>query len=209
MSQVRTYFLGPFQLTRNGVSVTGFESDKMRALLAYLLIERDRPHRREALAALLWPDQTDTEARHSLRQTLYVLRRILSSAGSAGADSGLREPGEPGEDDPGPLLVTRQTVQINPANDIWCDVTVFTHLLAACKAHQHRSWHPDHCAECIDRFHQAATLHRGDFLQGFLVTETAAFEEWLLLERETHHRQMLHARVQLGYSCCNTTPPAL
>ena len=113
MSQLCTYFLGPFQLTRKGVSVNGFESDKMRALLAYLLIERDRPHRREALAALLWPDQTDSEARHSLRQSLYILRRILSSAG---ADSDQREPNE---DDPGPLLVTRQTVQLNPASEIW------------------------------------------------------------------------------------------
>ncbi|HET9494339.1 MAG TPA: tetratricopeptide repeat protein, partial [Chloroflexia bacterium] len=190
--QLCTYFLGPFQLTRDGVSVTGFESDKMRALLAYLLVERDRPHRRDALAALLWPDQTDGEARHSLRQTLYVLRRILSSAG---AD---RDPREPDENDLGPLLVTRQTVQVNPASDAWCDVAVFTRLLADCQAHQHRSGHPDHCAECNGRFHQAATLYRGDFLQGFLVTDTGAFEEWLLLERETHHRQMMRALERLA-----------
>ena len=195
MSQLCTYFLGPFQLTRNGVSVTGFGSDKMRALLAYLLIERDRPHRRDALAALLWPDQTDSEARHSLRHTLYVLRRILSSAG---ADRDQSEPDEDGPPDPGPLLVTRQSVQLNPASDAWCDVSVFTQLLAACQVHQHRSGHPDHCAECIDRFHQAATLYRGDFLQGFLVTDTGAFEEWLLLERETHHRQMMHALERLA-----------
>jgi predicted ATPase/DNA-binding SARP family transcriptional activator/Tfp pilus assembly protein PilF len=192
MSQLYTYFLGPFLLTRNGVSVTGFESDKMRALLAYLLVERDRPHRRDALAAFLWPDQADTEARHSLRQTLYVLRRILSSAG---AD---RDLNEPGEDDSGPLLVTRQTVQLNPASDAWCDVTVFTRLLAACQAHSHRSGHPDHCAECNDRFRQAATLYRGDFLQGFLVTDTGAFEEWLLLERETHHREMMSVLERLA-----------
>ena len=192
MSQLCTYFLGPFQLTRDGVSVTGFESDKMRALLAYLLVERDRPHRRDALAALLWPDQTDTEARHSLRQTLYVLRRILSSAV---ADRDLHEPDE---DDPGPLLVTRQTVQLNPESDSWCDVAVFTRLLAACQAHQHRSGHPDHCAECTDRFRQAATLYRGDFLQGFLVTDTGAFEEWLLLERETHHREIMRVLERLA-----------
>ncbi len=207
MSQLCTYFLGPFHLTRNSVSVTGFESDKMRALLAYLLIERGRPHRRDALAALLWPEQPDQEARHSLRQTLYVLRRILSSTGSgvgANCDPST-SPGqalrEPDEDDPNgtsPLLVTRQTVQLNPASDTWCDVAVFTQLLAACQAHQHQSGHPDHCAECIDHFHEAATLYRGDFLQGFLVPDTGAFEEWLLLERETHHRQMMHALERLA-----------
>jgi hypothetical protein len=77
-------------------------------------------------------------------------------------------------------------------------VAVFTQLLAACRAHQHRSGHPEHFGECIERFHQVTGLYRGDFLQGFLVTETNAFEEWLLLERETHHRQMMHALERLA-----------
>src|SRR5690242_12276628 len=153
MAQLRAYFLGPLQVTRDDQHVTGFESDKMRALLAYLLIETDRPHRREALAALLWPDQTDMAARQSLRQALYNLRHILRPAE---ADHGA----PPGGDDPGtdldPLLVTRQTVQFNPASDSWCDVALFTQLLTACKAHQHqRSGHADRCSECSARFHQA------------------------------------------------------
>jgi hypothetical protein len=32
-----------------------FKSNKVRALLAYLAVEMDRPHRREVLAGLLWP----------------------------------------------------------------------------------------------------------------------------------------------------------
>ena len=84
MSQLRTYFLGPFRVTRDDSSapprnVNGFESDKMRALLAYLVVEADRPHRREALAALLWPEQMEDAARQSLRQALYVLRRALGN----------------------------------------------------------------------------------------------------------------------------------
>ena len=51
---VRT--LGPFQVLLDGEPVTGFDSDKVRALLAYLALEADRPHRREKLAGLLWPD---------------------------------------------------------------------------------------------------------------------------------------------------------
>src|SRR4051812_22416592 len=82
MAQLRNYFLGPFQVTRDDQSVIGFESDKGRALLAYLLIETARPHRREALAALFWPDQTDRAGRQSLRQALYTLRHTLSSAGT-------------------------------------------------------------------------------------------------------------------------------
>ena len=53
MPQLQIYVLGPFAITRDDTPVTGFESDKMRALLAYLVLEADRPQRRMpgALAA--------------------------------------------------------------------------------------------------------------------------------------------------------------
>src|SRR5436190_16927307 len=98
MSQLRYYFLGPFQVTRDDKNVIGFESDKMRALLAYLVVEADRPHHRETLAALLWPEQTDTAARQSLRQALYVVRQAVD-----------------GSQEYPTLLVTRQTIQFNQA----------------------------------------------------------------------------------------------
>jgi DNA-binding SARP family transcriptional activator len=44
----------------------GFESIKVRALLAYLAVEAKWPHRRKALAGLLWPDLPDETARTNL-----------------------------------------------------------------------------------------------------------------------------------------------
>jgi predicted ATPase/DNA-binding SARP family transcriptional activator len=196
MAQLRSYFLGPFRVTYDDRSVSGFESDKGRALLAYLLIEADRPHRREALAALLWPEQPDLVARQNLRQVLYNLRHILSAAG---ADHGERHRGDDPGTHTGPLLITRQTVQFNPASESWCDVAIFTQLLAACKAHsQQRAGHSERCSECIGRFRQATDVYRGDFLQGFLVNDSREFEEWMLLERETHHRQMMQTLGRLA-----------
>jgi predicted ATPase/DNA-binding SARP family transcriptional activator len=195
MSQLRNYFLGPFRVTRDDKSVIGFESDKMRALLVYLLTETDRPHPREALAALLWPDQADTAARQNLRQALYVLRHTLS--GKSGEHS---QNGKDRGDNTGSLLVTRQAVQFNPESDTWCDVWLFNKLLAACKAHDHRqSAHPDRCVECVERLQQATELYTGDFLQGFLVNDSREFEEWMLLERETHHRQVMQALGRLAF----------
>jgi predicted ATPase/DNA-binding SARP family transcriptional activator len=192
--QLRNYFFGPFRVTRGDQSVIGFESDKMRALLAYLLVEADHAHRRESLAALLWPEQTDSAARQSLRQSLYVLRHALTGVGVARGE----RPGDDPDAESGPLLVTRQTVQRNPASDTWCDVTLFHGLLTACRAHSRRPEHTDRCIECIDRLQQAAELYRGDFLQGFLVNDCREFEEWMLLERETHHRQMLGVLARLA-----------
>ena len=62
--------LGPFQVTLDGQPVTDFKSDKVRALLAYLAVEADRPHRREVLAGLLWPEMPDRQARSNLRDVL-------------------------------------------------------------------------------------------------------------------------------------------
>jgi hypothetical protein len=62
MAQLALALLGPFQVTLDGVPVAGFESQKVRALLTYLAIEADRPHARDALAGLLWPNQSDQDA---------------------------------------------------------------------------------------------------------------------------------------------------
>ncbi len=214
MSQLRTYFLGPFRVMRDDKVINAFESDKMRALLAYLVIEADRPHRREALAGLLWPDQAEPAARQSLRQALYVLRQTLSLSpdpGNGDSSRSVRTQKAPdhtlsftrenaekstGVTETGLLLITRQTVQLNPAGDTACDVRLFDELLAACKAHKHPpSEYPDptRCIECIERLQRATDLYAGDFLQGFAVNDCRDFEEWMLLEREAHHRQVMHS----------------
>src|SRR5262245_22866628 len=51
---------------------------KSRALLFYLAAT-GRPHTREHLAALLWGESGQSEASHSLRSSLYHLRKSLSA----------------------------------------------------------------------------------------------------------------------------------
>src|SRR5215469_4697397 len=52
-------------------------SRKARALLAYLAMKPDWRASREELATLLWGDNPDAQARHSLRQCLVSLRQDL------------------------------------------------------------------------------------------------------------------------------------
>src|SRR5215468_2869736 len=52
-------------------------SRKARALLAYLAMKPDGSAGREELATLLWGDNPDAQARHSLRQCLSSLRQDL------------------------------------------------------------------------------------------------------------------------------------
>jgi DNA-binding SARP family transcriptional activator len=70
------HLFGPPDLRVENRTVT-LHSNKVLALLAYLVLEPGSPHSRQKLATLLWSQTTDSHARHSLRQGLYSLRNAL------------------------------------------------------------------------------------------------------------------------------------
>ena len=106
MARLAVRLLGGFRVELDGEPVYGFETDKARALLAYLMVEADRPHRRETLAGLLWPDRTDAAARNSLRHTLFRVRQALTGHEAPGTDRVVVEPAPF-------LFVTSMDVQFN------------------------------------------------------------------------------------------------
>ena len=148
--------LGAFQVTRDSTHVTDFESNKVRALLAYLAVESDRPHSRDALSSLLWPESAQENALNSLRNALANLRRAIGDH----------------QANPPHLLITRESVQFNCHSDCRLDVTDILHQSDSAQ---------DHLA--------AVQAYRGPFLQGFSIPDSAAFEEWVSLQRE--HLQKL------------------
>ena len=83
MAYLSLFLLGPFQITLAEEPVTSFESDKVRALSAYLAVEAHRPHRRDSLAGLLWPDWPDRAARTNLRNALANLRTAIGDRHAA------------------------------------------------------------------------------------------------------------------------------
>src|SRR5512139_2968716 len=78
MTRLVVRLLGGCRVELDGEPVYGFETDKARALLAYLIVEADRPNRRETLSSLLWPDRPEPVARNSFRQALFRVRHALS-----------------------------------------------------------------------------------------------------------------------------------
>ena len=76
MATLTLNLLGDFSAERDGQPLR-FGYDKMRALLAYLAVEHERPHRRQSLATLLWPEHDKRGALGNLSQALYKLRTTM------------------------------------------------------------------------------------------------------------------------------------
>ena len=81
---------GSFQLVHNQQPIQ-FPLTTARALLSYLALEAERPHGREVLAALMWPDQGHSAAFANLRQTLARMRKMLAEHAAIGAMEGRRQ----------------------------------------------------------------------------------------------------------------------
>lgn len=71
---------GDFALTYNGAPLPGFNTPKLQLLLAYLVLHRDAPQARQALAYLFWPDSNDSQARTNLRNAIHLLRNTLPNS---------------------------------------------------------------------------------------------------------------------------------
>ncbi len=176
MPQLFIRLLGLFQVTVDSQPATGFKYDKARALLAYLAVEADHPHRRETLAALFWPDQTPKLARQSLRQSLSTLRRAIKDPNAS----------------PPFLLITGDTVQFNRFGNTWLDVDAFrSHLNSGDHIHPHLD--VETCPSCIQSLEKAVALYRGDFLEGLLLGDSAEFETWAITYRERLRAKTLTA----------------
>ncbi len=164
MALLSIQVLGPFQVKLSEEPVTSFATDKVRALLVYLALSPDRPHRREALAGLLWPEFPERSARTNLRNALTNLRHVIRDHAAS----------------PPFLHSTRQTIQFNGQSNYWLDADAFEDLLAL-------------LPPMSVQLEQAVSLVRGMFLEGFTLADAAPFEEWLLLRREHFCRQVVEA----------------
>ena len=71
---------GGLRLGMGEKSVTSVNTPRLQALLAYLVLHRDRPILRQQLAFQLWPDSSERQARTNLRKLFFQLQRTLPNA---------------------------------------------------------------------------------------------------------------------------------
>ena len=179
MATLLIHLLGTFHVAYDGKMIDGFRTERERALLSYLAVEGNRPHRRETLMALLWPELNDKRARNNLRVNLHRLRKTLEK--------------ETGHKDW--LLAGRHSIQRNSSLPIHVDVARFeAHRVSAQRIALEQN---PSVPERLRHLAEAARLYRGEFLQGFSLDDSSVFGHWATQGREQLHRRALQVLYEL------------
>ena len=180
---------GAFSLTVNGVAVTGFRSNKARALLAYTLLTQPKPLLRAEISEMLWAGYTEPSAQANLRQTLANLRDCLA---------------------PFDLFQSTRshlTLARDPAL-LWSDVHQFEALLDACQQHVHHTLAD--CSVCRPRLQAAVALAQAPLLENLPETDSTPFNIWLQSQRARLAARLAEAQAALQTSATgrgNLPPP--
>src|SRR5215813_15145660 len=103
--------LGGFEIRGASGQIISLPTKKTLALLGYLALRPGKAYPRDRLAALLWGDSADEQARKSLRQAMYVLRKTLP------------------ETEPPALLMEGETIALN-GDAVDVDASAFERLVS-------------------------------------------------------------------------------
>ena len=158
MPSLRFRLFGKFTAHQDAGQLKGIEASKDQELLSYLLIHRDRPHSREALATLLWGEISTEKSKKYLRQSLWHLHAALNSDHENGTDV---------------LIVDHDWLRLNPGSDLWTDVADFEHAFSSAEGIAGRQLDSEKAQALKD----AVSLYSDDLLPGY-------YQDWILFERE-------------------------
>lgn len=157
MKSLCIYLFGTVRLTRDGESAPTSLIHGVQALLAYLVLYRERLHRREVLSGLFWGEHNEARARSCLSTALWRLRQVLEPPGVTRGTY---------------LVVTRGgEIGFNRESDYWLDIAAFEEGVRQLKRASNG------LVTDLAPVEQAFARYSADLLDGF-------YNEWALRERE-------------------------
>jgi len=136
---LRVRLFGTIRVSHDGFGPETRPIHGVQALLAYLLLHRNRHHSREALGGLFWGEHSEPRARSCLSTALWRLRQVLEPPGVPRGTYLLVQAG--GE------------VGFNSESDHWLDVAAFEDALS-----RRHDW---------AALETAVRQYSGDLLEGF------------------------------------------
>jgi DNA-binding SARP family transcriptional activator/pimeloyl-ACP methyl ester carboxylesterase len=168
VSSIRLSLLGVPRLERD-IETLPIPRRKTLALLAYLAVT-GRPHSREALATLLWPENDQSSALANLRRELSRLKSALGEQA---------------------LIADRVQVELNLQAGFWLDVAAFQAELKKSLGHAHSQ--DSLCSECLETLQDAVAMYGNDFMAGFSLPDAPGFDEWQFFQAEELRRSLADA----------------
>lgn len=177
MTTLQIQLFGPPRLTRDGTLVH-IERRRTLAFTIYLALSGQAEHR-ERLLTLFWPERDPSQARADLRRTLYQIHHLLGD---------------------GWLTTEGEGIALPPHPNLWIDVAHFRQRLAACRDHGHAA--DGVCPTCLPLLGEAVALYSNDFLAGFSLPDSPAFDDWQFFQGEALRSELAGAleRLVQGYA---------
>jgi predicted ATPase/DNA-binding SARP family transcriptional activator len=177
MLNFRVCLFGVPRFEREGKALN-IRRRKAMAMLAYLAVT-GQPHSRDSLATMFWPDYDQSSSRANLRRDLSRLKKEL------------------GDD---VLDIEREQVAISPEIELWSDVDSFENDLKKVKDHDHRP--EELCPECLSDLTEAVSLYSGEFMEGFSLPDSIAFDDWQFFQAESLRQSLAEAlQTLIGWHC--------
>lgn len=183
MSKLSLYFLGAPRLELEKAPIS-IGHKKGIALLAYLAVT-GRGHARESLADFLWPTYEPASALGEVRRMLYALNKALGK---------------------GWLAADRQTIALPSQPNLWVDVNHFRHLFNCWTEHDHPA--NQVCPACFDPVTEAVALFQDEFLAGFTLPDSLAFDDWQAAETQLLRQELAGALKKLIQLLLHDPEPA-
>ncbi len=168
MSSLRMFFLGQPKIERDGVLIK-VPLQKALALLATLAVTSERQSR-DFLSTFLWPEYDPHASFNNLRVSLHILRKAIGEEW---------------------LLIDREGIGLFQKENLWVDVHQFNDLISNLKSHNHSK--TIICTECISKLSEAIQLYRGNFLEGFTLTDSIEFDDWQRFQQNALSQRALDA----------------
>ena len=176
MSDLSFTLLGPPEVRHAG-QVLQFSTRKELALLIYLAVE-GRVHLRKNLSEQFWPEGDAMHGRAALRISLLHLRHLLGEDDGTDALPMLPH-----------LLIKRDTLGLNHTSALLLDLHILDEawMLAHASTQTALTMSESERHGMLVQLQRAASLPRGEFLEGFSLRDAPAFDDWVRSQREYWH----------------------
>ncbi len=150
------------------------QTDKIRALFAYLAMHANQPIMREQLATLFWGDLPDATAKRNLRLSFSRIKKAFEAHGGTAL-----------------IVANHQQATFVLRTDVSIDAVACEALWLQCKAIERDSWTTN--SAVIKALQAMAQQYQGDFLAGLSPKGCIEFDAWVAVQREHYHQRMLLA----------------